>query len=272
MGPQKVLRPRKRLGQHFLVDPSLGHRIVEAAGFDPGDPVLEIGPGKGALTFPLARKGVRLVAVEKDALLCKDLAERLARAGHDNVRLVNEDILTFDFRKVTRPGGGKVGVIGNLPYNISTPLLERLTECRDMIGRSVLMFQREVGERLTASPGGKAYGAMTVLVRYHAAVRPLIRVPPTAFRPRPKVESMLLELDFERPYPRRAEPYEAFRRTVKAAFSHRRKTLVNSMRDFDPARSREELESALQRCGIDLKARAETLAMDDFLCLAAALH
>jgi 16S rRNA (adenine1518-N6/adenine1519-N6)-dimethyltransferase len=262
------LRPRKRLGQHFLVQPGVIRKIVERAHFGEADLVLEIGPGLGALTFPLAHLGCRLVAVEKDERLAKRLEERLLAAGLSHVTVVSDDILRFDLGGVMQPGFEKLHVIGNLPYNISSPVLGKLVAHRHLIGRSLLMFQREVADRLTASPGNKAYGALSVLVRYEAQVTPVLKVSRTAFSPKPAVDSTVVELDFGNPYPARTSHEAVFRQIVRAAFSHRRKTLINSLCLAGPSWVREDLERAILECGVDARRRAETLHMDEFLCLA----
>jgi len=265
-------RAKKRLGQHFLVEPEIINKIIGLAGFQSSDLVLEIGPGQGALTLPLARTVGHVVAVEKDAQLVNALQKRLNRAGITNVTLINHDILKWDFREIRPPLSARLLVIGNLPYNISSPVLEKLIKNRELIRRAVLMFQLEVAKRLTASPGGKAYGAMTLLVKYHAHPRPLLEVSKDAFNPKPKVDSMVIELDFEKPYPRLLLNNEGnFKKIVKGAFAHRRKTMVNSLKGMSTSLDRETLFEVMKRCRIDPGRRAETLDMDDFLCLTAAL-
>jgi 16S rRNA (adenine1518-N6/adenine1519-N6)-dimethyltransferase len=265
------LRPRKTLGQHFLVDRGIIQGIISRARFQPSDTILEIGPGRGALTFPLARSVGHVVAVEKDSRLAGLLEEKLSRAGIDNVTLVNRDILKWEFNEIPNLSSDKIQVIGNLPYNISSPFLEKLVENRSLVSRAVLMFQLEVARRLTASPGSKAYGALTLIVRYHAEPTAFFEVSADAFFPRPKVKSMVLELDFDRPYPKRAVHDVDLKRVVKGAFAHRRKTLLNSLKGFFPSWNREMILEAMKKCGIDPGTRAETLDMDKFLCLGTAL-
>jgi len=261
-------RPKKRLGQHFLTHAAIIQDILHACRFNPDDTVLEIGPGKGALTIPLASMVSHLYAVEKDSDLIQVLDLKIARAGLSNITLIHDDILRFDLAEIAPVPSPKIGVIGNLPYNISSPCLEKLMRHRSAITHAILMFQREVASRLSASPGEKAYGAMTVLVRYYAKIVPLIKVPRNAFFPRPKVDSTVLEIDFESPYPRSAENEAVFVKVVKGAFSHRRKTLMNSLKRFFPFLNDDELQRCLEGCGIDPRRRAETLHMDEFLCLA----
>ena len=263
-------RPRKSLGQHFLTDRDVVRKIISRAGFHAADRVLEIGPGRGALTFSLAKQVARVAAVEKDPRLAELLGEKLARAGLSNVAIHNRDILRVPFEEIF-PASPRFHVMGNLPYNISTPLLERLVRHRDRISRAVLMFQSEVADRITANPGIKDYGALTVWVQYHARARVLLRVPGKAFYPRPRVGSAVIEIDFEKPYPRRALEDAGFRRILKGAFAHRRKTIVNSLTATVPSWSRPRVRRALEDCGIDPGRRAETLDMEDFLCLEAAL-
>lgn len=264
-------RAKKSLGQHFLVETKIIHKMIACAGFNVSDRVLEIGPGQGALTIPLARSVEHVIAVEKDTHLLLSLQKRLNRAGISNVTLINHDILKWDFQEIKGLSSKRIPVIGNLPYNISSPVLEKLVKNRDLISRSVLMFQLEVAKRLTASPGSKAYGALTLLVRYYAQPRPLLEVSKDAFNPKPNVDSMVLELDFEKPYPGGTFSEDTFKKIVKDAFAHRRKTMVNSLRDVSPSWDREALLDAMKRCGIDPKKRAETLDMGAFLCLTDAL-
>lgn len=264
-------QPKKRLGQHFLRDEGIVRKIIHKARVDPSDHVLEIGSGLGALTIPLAALVHHVVAVEKDPRLAGMLKKRLARDDISNVRVINEDILKLELEGIPRLPAKKIKVLGNLPYNISTPFLERLVENRNLVSRAVLMFQLELARRLTASPGNKQFGAMTVLVQYYAHISPLLEVSKASFYPRPKVDSMVLDLDFERPHPRRAEDEAKFKMVVKGAFAHRRKTLLNSLKRTLSPRTSHEILYALRKCAIDPGKRAETLNIDHFLCLTSAL-
>ena len=183
-------RPQKKLGQHFLADHRIIRKIIDRAGFQAFDLVLEIGPGQGALTLPLARSVGHVVAVEKDPDLTSLLKKKLLQSGITNVTLVNQDILQWDFHEIEPLSSTRIQVIGNLPYNISSPFLEKLIDNRDVVARAVLMFQLEVAKRLIALSGGKTYGAMTLFIQYHAQCTFLFEVPKTAFFPRPKVDSM----------------------------------------------------------------------------------
>jgi len=264
-------RPKKRLGQHFLRQEGIIHEIISRAGFSATSQILEVGAGLGALTIPLARSVGHVYAVEKDSSLVERLARELLRKGIHNVTLQNQDILKTDFGELPVPCGERLGVIGNLPYNISSPFLEKLIGNRSRVFKAVLMFQMEVARRLTASPGNRDYGALTVMVQYHASLTPLLEVSPEAFYPVPKVKSMVVALDFERPHPRRANDEETLKRVVRGAFAHRRKTLLNSFRGSLHALSTETLLEAFGACRIDPRQRAETLSLDDFLCLSSRL-
>jgi 16S rRNA (adenine1518-N6/adenine1519-N6)-dimethyltransferase len=253
-----------------LKDPAVIDQLIAQAGFDPSCTVLEIGAGFGALTLPLAGSVGRILAVEKDPRLLAVLQKHLEASRIHNVTLIGEDILRLDFAALGLSAGQSFQVLGNLPFNISSPVLEKLIVNRRLITRAVLTFQREVARRLTATPGNKEYGAMTVLVQYHARVSPLLEIAKEAFYPTPKVGSMVLELDFARPHENRAKDEAHFKRVVKAAFAHRRKTLLNALKGagvFPPPM----ILRALETCGIEPVNRAETLDIDDFLCLSALL-
>ena len=265
------LRPKKSLGQHFLKDKEIVREIVYKARFDSADRVLEIGPGLGALTLLLARRVHHVIAVEKDSRLTDILNKKLSAEKIENVHLINEDILKLDFSRILSLHERTLRVIGNLPYNISSPILEKLVENSHMVNRAVLMLQSELADRLIANTGTKAFGAMTVFIQYHASVSPLLHVPKEAFYPQPKVDSIVLEIDFQRPYPERTEDEVKFRRVVRGAFAQRRKTLLNSLKNSLASYSREEILAALEKCDIDPKRRAETLTIEDFLRLTSAL-
>jgi 16S rRNA (adenine1518-N6/adenine1519-N6)-dimethyltransferase len=271
MKESALFYPKKSLGQHFLKAPQVIHEIITRAGFERDSWVLEVGPGRGALTLPLAGQVKGVFAVEKDPRLAEMLQETLQKTGIDNVILVCGDILKLDFREVVRGQEGKIYVIGNLPYNISSPFLDRLIRNKELIKRAILTFQLELADRLVGSPGNKAYGAMTVLVQYHARLSPVLKIPRESFRPRPKVSSMVLEMDFTRPHPTRTEDEEHFRKVVKAAFAQRRKTVLNSLSHTLPSFGAKKIFEALEQCRIDPGKRAETLNIDDFLRLSAAL-
>jgi 16S rRNA (adenine1518-N6/adenine1519-N6)-dimethyltransferase len=263
-------RPKKALGQNFLTDRRVLEQIVAAVDVAPGDAVLEVGPGRGALTTLLAEHAGRLVAIELDRQLVPQLRAHFAAQEH--VEIVEADILSVDIpHLLTQRGAGRWKVAANLPYNISTPVLFRLLDCREFFSRLVLMFQREVGERLMAFPGGKEYGALSVLFRLHFDVNRVMNVRPGAFYPVPKVDSVVLRFT-PLTAPRVEVGDEAFfRRVVKAAFSQRRKTLWNCLRAAGLIEGDDRLLMALQRGGIDGSRRGETLSLDEFAALTRAL-
>jgi len=257
------VRPSRRLGQNFLTDPRVAERIA-ALILDPAEPVIEIGPGLGALTVPLARTGRRLVAVELDLRLADHL-ERLI-SGHPAARVVRGDILMERIDSLM-PSEPQVTVLGNLPYAITSPVLAWILEQAARVRRAVLMLQREVADRLSSPPGEKRYGPITVFVRLEAEVRSEFRVSPGAFYPRPEVESVVLSLT-PRPYPG-STPAERERALVlaRAAMGTRRKTLQNALAHglgMSPA----EAAARLNAAGIDPRRRGETLAIAELLAIA----
>lgn len=261
------LRPNKRLGQHFLTDKNTINKIIDISGVDSSDNILEIGPGMGALTIPLAARVKSIVAVEKDSRMVNFLKELLHNMNIDNVRVINEDILKSDIPNISSNKKNKLKAAGNLPYNISSPLLEKLISNKNHISRAFLMFQHEFAERLIAIPGNKDYGAITVMTRYQASVKKLLEVNRNVFYPRPKVGSLVVEVDMEKPYPSRALDDNILKLVVKGAFAQRRKTIKNSLKVIAGYFSSEEIINALKECSIDPGRRAETLHMDEFLCL-----
>jgi 16S rRNA (adenine1518-N6/adenine1519-N6)-dimethyltransferase len=255
-----TVRPKKRLGQHFLVDRNLLDVIGRLAELDPGDVVLEVGPGLGILTRYLADRVALVHAIELDRSLAEPLGEALD--GATNVRLTYADALAVDFDALAPPPGK---LVANLPYAIATPLALEALEHAPGIQRFVVMVQREVADRFFAEPGTKAYGAVSVLVRLQARRVGFHPVPPTVFRPRPRVESALVA--FERI---QTPPLEHVRPLVEAAFAHRRKTLANAVATTGFA-SRTEAEQALEAIGRPARTRAEELEPGEFVALADAL-
>jgi 16S rRNA (adenine1518-N6/adenine1519-N6)-dimethyltransferase len=255
-------RARKRFGQNFLHDQQVVDRIVQAIRPTPGHRVIEIGPGQGALTAPLLAACGALTAIEIDRDLAGHLRQR--HAGDAAFTLVEGDVLDQDFAALA-PGPGGLRIVGNLPYNISTPLLFHLLKYRALIHDMVFMLQLEVVERLAALPDSEAYGRLSVMMQYHCAVEPLFKVPPGAFTPAPKVESAVVRLTPHRPSPYPAVDEQSFGRLVKAAFSQRRKTLRNTLKPLFSATQLAELP-------VDLQRRAETLGVPDYVRLARILE
>lgn len=254
------IHPKKSLGQNFLTDPHYLRKIVEAAQVGPADQVLEIGPGKGHLTRELAARAGRLIVIELDDRLVPLLREDFG--GTANVAIVHGDALQYDYGSL--PGTWKV--VANLPYYISTPIIQRLIANREHFLALTLMLQREVAERIAADPGGKEYGYLSVLVQYFAVPRLEFIVPAGAFTPRPKVDSAVLTLVMrDRPEHLVADE-DFFLRVIKAAFSQRRKTLRNSLSQL--GYPRERMNQVHEGTGIDLGRRAETLSVVEFGVLA----
>jgi 16S rRNA (adenine1518-N6/adenine1519-N6)-dimethyltransferase len=267
-------RPRKRFGQHFL-SPAWAGKIVAAVSPCPGDVFLEIGPGTGALTLPLAAAGAPVLAVEIDRDLVANLAGRVPR----NVTIMTGDILETDVLpylsglEPQRPAGWtgpaqparRFRVVGNLPYGISSPILFRLLEIHrrhQFFADATLMLQREVADRLLARPGTKDYGVLTVLIAMHARISRLLDLPPGAFTPPPKVRSTLVRLAFG-PAAVRVSNEALFDRIVRTMFTQRRKTLTNALKRLDPAAT-----TVLQQAGIDARRRPETLQLTEIARLA----
>ncbi len=256
------IRPKRSLGQHFLIDPNLARAIVSDAGIGRGDRVVEIGAGLGSLTRALAQTGAEVLAVEVDPALIPALEESVADL--DRVRLLRADAMGWEWAEQVR-GPGSV-LCANLPYNVATPLVLETLERVPGIDRLVVMVQREVGERLAARPGEDAYGAPSVRVAYRAQAAIVRRVPPSVFWPRPKVESVIVRLErLDRPPVAVAE--SRLWRVVDAGFAERRKTMRNAVRRLGV--ERDQADRLLHQAEIAPAARAETLSLADFARLAA---
>jgi 16S rRNA (adenine1518-N6/adenine1519-N6)-dimethyltransferase len=250
------LRPRRALGQHFLADPNTARRIVRLAGVERGDRVLEIGPGLGSLTLALLDAGARVLAVEMDERLSAVL-EHVA-SDDANLRVVTADALRVDFGALlASETGGRWRCVSNLPYNVATPVVVRVLERVPRIRDLLVMVQREVGERLVAGPGGRAYGAVSVRVAYHAHAKISGVVPPSVFVPAPKVESALVRLARRDAPPVDVPSVPRLFELIQAGFAHRRKMLRGALRPLLGART----VDVLTRAGIDPGARAEALGL-----------
>jgi len=257
------LRPRKRFGQHFLHDREVIARIVESVQIGSEETLVEIGPGRGALTTSLLAHCRLLHLVELDHDLARILEESYDDEGRVTVH--QQDVLTFNFRALVPPLGGDLVLVGNLPYNIASILLIRLLTVVDCIDRAVFMLQREVAHRLAAVPGSRDYGRLTVMIGRVCTVESLFNVDPTSFSPVPQVESTVIRLT---PRPRPIGPAvdeQAFSELVRTAFAQRRKTLRNALKHYQP-------ENAFAVCGIDPQIRPEMLSAEDFANLTAVLN
>ena len=252
--------PRKRFGQNFLVDRNIAGRIVETADVGRGETIVEIGPGRGALTGGLLDAGAAVVAIEIDRDLAAALGERFADT--EGVEILCADALRFSYLDLAERCGGRLKVVANLPYNISTPILFKLLDEREAFTSLLLMLQREVAERIVAGPGTKEYGVLTIFSQLLADVRIEFHIPPSAFSPRPKVESSLVRFDILDKPRVDVDDTALFKRVVRAAFGTRRKTILNALKSL--GLSREELMGVLERAGIDPRSRGETLTLARF--------
>jgi 16S rRNA (adenine1518-N6/adenine1519-N6)-dimethyltransferase len=261
------LKPKKALGQHFLLHPHQARRIVAALTPGSEDTVVEIGAGLGALTVFLVQIAKWVIALEWDPELARFLQEDLF-SETPGIQVICQDVLEFDFRQARLEAGRPLAVVGNLPYQITSPLLFRLIEHLPAISRAVLMMQQEVGTRLTASPGTKDYGILSVLGQYYFRISRLFSLSPGNFYPVPLVDSVVLQLLPETPYPAALDE-ALLQRLVKAAFGHRRKTLNNTLVAHAGAfgLTPESLLALLAELDIDPKRRGETLSVREFVAL-----
>lgn len=262
------LRPKKHLGQNFLLSQTLAEQIVDCASLEESDHVLEIGCGLGAITIPAAKKVARLIAVDKDQQMLDLLRSELAAQNLPHVQMVYQDILTLNFKDYFGPATPSAVVIGNLPYNISSQVIVHLIAARDTIHRALLMLQKEMAQRLIAPPGNRDYGRLSVMLQYCADVEVVADAPANLFYPRPKVDSQVIKVIFKERIPYPADDETMLSRVVKAGFSQRRKTLRNALTGNILNADHARVEAWLGRADIDPRRRAETLAVDEFVRLA----
>ncbi|MBQ3292567.1 MAG: 16S rRNA (adenine(1518)-N(6)/adenine(1519)-N(6))-dimethyltransferase RsmA [Mogibacterium sp.] len=272
--PQALgVRPAKSLGQNFLIDEDIIEAIVEGSGVTEDSLVIEIGPGTGALTLPLAERAGHLVAVELDERMLEGLRVKTFSLG--NVEIIHDDILKVDIagvisRELEEYGLRDVRIVGNLPYYITTPIIMKLLEAETGATSITVMMQKEVGDRIAAKPGTKLAGAITYSVHYYAEVSEITDVSRDCFYPVPKVDSVVLRLDLLPERPVEVQDEKLFFRCIKAGFSQRRKTLLNSLTglgDFD----KNTIAAALDNAGIEHERRAESLSLEEFALLADSL-
>lgn len=257
------LAARKSLGQHFLSDEALIGRIVALTGAGPDDVVVEIGPGLGAITFGLAENAAVVVAVEFDSGLAGRLESLLTERGVKNVEVTRGDAVGFDYGSVFARFGRRILVAGNLPYNITGPVFFDLLSHFTRVRRAALMVQEEVARRVASGPGGRRYGVLSVLLQAVGRVSMGERVGPDKFYPRPKVSSRMLTIDFADEFAAGFGELRSYITLVKAAFSKRRKTLLNALTG-GLGRNRDEVAVWLEKAGIDPVRRAETLSPAEF--------
>lgn len=265
---KEKFRFKKQFGQNFISDDHLLAKIVEAAEITPEDVVIEIGPGAATLTAALAEKAAQVIAIEIDKDLFPIIKRRMA--GYSNFELVAGDAMKVDFDALAAKYGAKrYKVVANLPYYITTPIVMRFLEEGFRVSELVIMVQQEVADRFLASPGTKAYGAITAAINYYGSVSRAFNVPRTMFTPRPEVDSSIVKIKCYENKPFEADDEKLLRRVIKAAFGQRRKTLNNALKALNLPK--DELDKALQRAGIDAARRGETLAVEEFVCLSNAI-
>ncbi|MFA5147545.1 MAG: 16S rRNA (adenine(1518)-N(6)/adenine(1519)-N(6))-dimethyltransferase RsmA [Candidatus Omnitrophota bacterium] len=262
--------PKKYLGQNFLVDSDVVEDIMMACGFTNIDWVMEIGAGLGALTTRLAREVKRILAIEKDRTVCLALNDIMK--GFSNVKVLCDDFLDVDIESVLVEAPFKVKVIGNLPYYITTPIIERLIDNRNNFETIFIMVQKEVADRICAKPGGKDYGSLSVYVQFHTKPKALLDIGRHAFYPQPDVDSTFIEMQVLPKPSVQVKDQSKFFAVVKAGFGQRRKTLLNSLLSSDAITlDKPSLAALLTRIGIDPGIRAEQLSLQQFAVIADAI-
>lgn len=259
---------KKGLGQNLLVDWNMIEKVVRTAQVEKGDVVLEVGPGLGEMTLALAQRAKQVIAIEIDSRMVEILREKLK--GHSNIQVIKQDILKVDFKEWVGREEGPIKVVSNLPYQISTPLLFRFIESREVFSTFTLMLQREVAERIQASPGRKEYGPLSIFIQIFLDVSICFRIHPSAFFPPPKVESAVVHLVWkERPMIDK-DHEEWFKKIVRASFGYRRKTLINALKKAEFLLP-ESLGLRMEKIGIDPQRRPETLTLQEYVKLAETL-
>ena len=266
------LHPKKQLGQHFLSDPSTAKMIATLSGITSEDVVLEIGAGLGALTIPIAQTAKKVYAIEKDRRLIDLLKTEILVNRLSNVELMEVNILKFDINRLAENVGHKILIIGNLPYNISSQIIVKLIKSRSAVIRAVFMFQKELARRITAQPGCKDYGRLTVMLGYCAKIKKLADVKAHQFFPKPKVDSELLEIRFFETIECPANNEALLFKVIKGAFGQRRKTLKNALAGSELDIDAKTAQNVLNKAGIDSSLRAETLTISQFVTLSNGIY
>ena len=265
------MHAKKKFGQNFLNDPSVPEMIADRAKIAEDDLVVEIGPGLGALTVPLANRAARVCAIEKDAQILPLLRSELLASGVENVEIINEDILKVSLTEIAEAHGRPIIVVGNLPYNISSQILIQMMRERRWVKRAIFMFQKELAERITAPEGTRNFGRMAAMLGYCAKIRTLVRVDSSKFFPRPKVDSEVIEVSFLDEPAHVAEDEALLYGVIKAAFGKRRKNLRNALSNSELPLTPVEAEEVLIRAEIAVNRRAESLTVEEFVRLTNAL-
>ncbi|NWG03824.1 MAG: 16S rRNA (adenine(1518)-N(6)/adenine(1519)-N(6))-dimethyltransferase RsmA [Syntrophaceae bacterium] len=262
------LFPKKRLGQHFLVDSNIFNKVIRTAQVEKGDVVLEVGPGLGEMTIALAHHAKKVMAIEIDSKLVDILKQKLRDVS--NVEVIHRDVLKIDFGQLFRKEKHPIKVIANLPYQISTPLLFRFIASKEIFSTLTLMLQKEVAERMVASPGGKGYGPLSIFVQIYSNVSICFLIKPSAFFPPPGVESAVVHMGFKEKPMVKLEEEEWFKKVVKGCFGYRRKTLINALKHSGLPLP-QSIEWSMKKMGLNPQRRPETLTIEEFVHLAEAL-
>lgn len=261
-------KPLKRFGENYLIDGNIKDKIITEAGLSKDDTVLEIGPGLGALTIDLAMSGAKIFAVEKDRKAFEILKD-LAGEDFPNLEIYNSDILEFDIKPIASK---KIKVVGNLPYYITTPIIEYLIANRIFIKSILAVMQKEVAKRLLAKPGADDYGSLSCFVQYYTKPAYIYTIKRTSFYPVPEVDSSLIRLDVLQKPSVTVKGEERFFKIVRGAFNQRRKSLVNSLsREAVLNIPKEDLMKILDRAGIDPSSRPESLSLSEFAAISNAV-
>lgn len=263
------LVPRKKWGQNFLVDRNILNKMIETAQVEPEDTILEVGPGLGEMTLFLSRQAKKVVAVEIDPRLVGILKQKTSASS--NVEVIAKDILKVDFKELVPPDGGRIKVVANLPYQISTPLIFRFIESRQLFSTLILMVQKEVAERMMAQPGGKEYGPLSVFIQLFSDVAVRFTVKGSSFFPPPKVESAVIRMTWKEEPIVSSDEEGWFRKVVRGSLGYRRKTIINALKHSDVTLP-EDAEGRMGRAGIDPRRRPETLSIEEFARLAKTLR
>ncbi len=256
----------RSLSQNFLRNETQARHLVDRLPLTPLDKVVELGAGRGAMTFLLAEKVSRVLAVEIDAGLSKELQARVWETGRKNIEVLHEDLLKTDWEEWFRILGGPFSVVGNLPYHISTPILFKIIENRPIIKAAYVMLQKEVADRLLARSGTKEYGVITILICYYAQIRSIMQLKPGSFFPRPKVSSTFVEISFHQELDPKIEDQDLFLWVVRSSFAQRRKQLKNAL-TADSRFPTPLITKALELNQTDPQSRGETLTIAQFVNL-----
>ena len=265
---QYGVTPRKKWGQHFLVDRNILNKVVRTAQLEKGDVVLEVGPGLGEMTLALARQVKKVIAVEIDPKLVEVLRKKTVDSP--NVEVVKGDILKIHFNQLLDQEGQRLKVVANLPYQISTPLLFRFIESKDVFSTLTLMLQKEVAQRMVSPPGGKEYGPLSIFTQSASNISICFFIKPSAFFPPPKVESAVIRIVWKERAVVESGEEEWFKKVVRGSLGYRRKRLINALKHSDISLP-PDIEQRMRKIGIDPQRRPETLAIEEFVHLAEAL-